>query len=148
MSRSSLLTTFVLSHKCAQFKAKCLQDRTLFRSSSIKGRLRLKPDFDELNRLLLPSRLFLAFLLPQKTPQFHPRLVQLRLRGPDRTAQHSGDFLVFVPLDVVKREHRPVSGRKLRNGLIERDAVDDRHRIGVFSPFYYLRWRSEERRVG
>ena len=82
-----------------------------FRLSSIKGRLRLNPDFDELIRFLLPSRLILAFLLPQKTTQFHPGLVQLRLRRSDRTAQHSGDFLVFVPLDVVERKHRPVSGR-------------------------------------
>src|ERR1051325_2377076 len=121
-------------------QTKMSSGQNLFRLSSIKGRLRLKPDLDELTRLLLPSRLFLAFLLPQKTAQFHSGLMQLRLRGSDRTAQHSGDFLVFVPLDVVERKHRPVPGRKLSNRLIQRDAVDDRHRVGVFRPFYYLRW--------
>src|SRR5690242_1701846 len=120
-------------------QSKMSSRQNLFRLSSIKGRLRLKPDFDELTRLLLPSRLILAFLLPQKTAQFHARLVQLRLRSSHGTAQHSGNFLVFVALDVVKREHRPVSGRKLRNGLVERDAVDDGHRVWVFGPFYYLR---------
>ena len=47
---------------------------------------------------------------------------------------------MFVPFDVVEREHRPVTGRKLSNSLIQRDPVDDGHRIGVFSAFYYLRW--------
>src|ERR1044072_151427 len=46
-----------------------------------------------------------------------------------------------MPFDVVKREHRPVTGRQLSNSLIERYPVNYGHGIGVFRAFYYLSGR-------
>src|SRR5215216_2840193 len=43
-----------------------------------------------------------------------------------------------MPLDVVKRKYRPVSGRQLSDSFIERYTVNHGHGIGVFRPFYYL----------
>src|SRR5688572_31408893 len=45
-----------------------------------------------------------------------------------------------MPLDVVQGKHRPITGRELRDRLIEGDAVDNGHGVGVFCPFYYLGW--------
>src|SRR5215217_4920721 len=46
-----------------------------------------------------------------------------------------------MPFDVVKSEHRPVSGRQLSDSFIERYAVNYGHGIGVFRTFYYLNGR-------
>jgi hypothetical protein len=58
MSRSSLLTTFVLSHKCAQFESK-LSVTEPFPVVINQGKTALKPGFDKLIRWLIASRLFL-----------------------------------------------------------------------------------------
>jgi hypothetical protein len=76
MSRSSLLITFVLSHK----NAHTIGNKTVSGTEPVpvvvnQGETALKPDSDEVTRPLLPSRLFSAFLLPQKSPQFHSGLV-------------------------------------------------------------------------
>jgi len=45
-----------------------------------------------------------------------------------------------MPLDIVKRKYRSISGRQLRYSFIQGDAIYYRHRIGVFGAFYYLDW--------
>src|SRR5690242_1710729 len=45
---------------------------------------------------------------------------------------------MFVPFDVMKREHRAVTGWQLGNRLVQRDPVDHGHRVGVFRTFYDL----------
>src|SRR5207248_10966368 len=49
-------------------------------------------------------------------------------------AQHPGDLLVLVPLDVVKRENRAITGRQLPYRLIERDAIHNRHGVRILRP--------------
>src|SRR6185295_8633514 len=68
MSRSSLLTTFVLSHKCAQFNQNLL-DRTRIRLSSIKGRLRLKPILNKLDLLAHTLRGYSSNFCCLKSPR-------------------------------------------------------------------------------
>src|SRR6266496_709172 len=41
----------------------------------------------------------------------------------------------------MKGKHRPISGRELGNSLVQRNAVDYRHRIRVLSALHYLNWR-------
>jgi len=48
---------------------------------------------------------------------------------------------MFMPFDVVKRKHRPITGRQLSNSLIERYAINYWHGIGVFRSFNYLNRR-------
>ena len=67
-------------------------------------------------------------------PQRHARAVQLGLGGTYREAEHVGNLLVAVALDVVKHEHLPGAGRKPveRSLEIERDlrtAAPARHRF-------------------
>ena len=48
---------------------------------------------------------------------------------------------MFVSLNIVQGEDRAVAGRQLTNGLVERNTIHYRHRIGVFRAFDYLYWR-------
>src|ERR1700730_5810244 len=43
-----------------------------------------------------------------------------------------------MSFNIVKGKDRAVAGRQLSNSLIERDAIHDRHRVGVFRAFDYL----------
>lgn len=64
--------------------------------------------------------------------------MQLRLGGPNRAAQHSGYFFVFVSFNIVKGKDHLVAGRQLNDGFVERYAIHDRHRIGILRAFDYL----------
>jgi hypothetical protein len=48
---------------------------------------------------------------------------------------------MFMSLNVMEGEHRPITGRQLSNSLVQRYPVNYRHGIGVFRAFYYLNWR-------
>jgi len=46
-----------------------------------------------------------------------------------------------MPFDVVKGENCSISGRQLRDGFIQGDAIYNGHRIRIFRAFNYLNWR-------
>ena len=46
-----------------------------------------------------------------------------------------------MSFDIVQRKNCPISGRQLSNGLVQGDAIHDRHRIRVLGTFHYLNWR-------
>ena len=83
-------------------------------------------------------KLVVQLLLPKQPTQFHSGFVQLRLRSPNRAAQHPGYLFVFVSFNIVKGKDRAVAGRQLTNCFVERDAIHYRHRIGVFRALNYL----------
>src|SRR5438128_6596272 len=76
-------------------------------------------------------KLFWLVLLPQQFAQFHPRLVQLRLRRADRTSEHPRDLFMLVPFDIMEHEDRAIARRQLRNRLVERDPIYDGHRVRI-----------------
>jgi hypothetical protein len=43
-----------------------------------------------------------------------------------------------MTFDVMKDENRAIARRQLRNRLIERDAINDGHGVGVLRPLHYL----------
>src|SRR2546422_7659858 len=74
-------------------------------------------------RLAFLARLIAKGFL-QQLAQAHPRLVQLRFRVSDRTSHDFGDLVVFVPLDIVENERRPVARRQLGDGPLQIHAVE------------------------
>jgi len=48
---------------------------------------------------------------------------------------------VLMTLDIMQCKHCSISGRQLSDGLVQSDAIHDRHRVGIFGTFYYLDWR-------
>src|SRR5262245_43444054 len=57
--------------------------------------------------------------------------MQLGFRGTDADSQHVGDLFVFKSFDVVEDEDRPISRGQLRDGLVQRDAVDKAWTLGA-----------------
>jgi len=47
---------------------------------------------------------------------------------------------MLVSFDVVQRKYCLISGRQLRNRLVEGDPVYHRHGVRIFRPFDYLNW--------
>lgn len=64
--------------------------------------------------------------------------MQLRFGSPNRAAQHPGYFFVFVSFNIVQGKDHLVAGRQLNDGLVERYAIHDRHRIGILRALDYL----------
>src|SRR5436309_2161173 len=64
--------------------------------------------------------------LRENLAQLGAGLVQLRLGGADGAAEYLRDLLVLVAFHVVEDEGGAVAGRQLRQGLVERHAVNQR----------------------
>src|ERR1041384_5743750 len=45
---------------------------------------------------------------------------------------------MLVPFDVVQRKNRTITRWQLRNSLIQSDAIDDRHRVGILGSLHDL----------
>ena len=74
------------------------------------------------SRLSSCSPLRLAQL--QKVTQLHPCLVELRFAIADGTAQHLGNFIVFVTLDIMQHKDDAVSRRQTLDGPPQVDPID------------------------
>src|SRR5216684_6034094 len=66
----------------------------------------------------------LAYLFLEQVPQTRTRFMQLRLRIPHRASHDVRNLVVFVPLDVMQHEHRPIARRQLINRTFQIDPVD------------------------
>ena len=70
----------------------------------------------------------------------HTSLVKLGLGISNGTSQDSRDFIMFVPLDIVKDEDRTVPGGQAANGSFQIDPVDGSRQVEVYI-LQITRWR-------